>query len=264
MFLNADKPANICEQDIETPWLTGQTIDFINQAVGPWMVHVSYKKPHWPYIVPSPYHNMFGPNHVPPAKCHEVEREDRHPVYGAYMGNKIASAFQREDVRDKVLPAYMGLIKQCDGQLGRLLDHLEATGRMKDTMIVLTSDHGGYLGDHWLGKKYLFHEASVKVPLIICDPRNQADATRGAICDALVKSIDLAATFVEVAGGPVPDHILGGRSLIPWLCGEMPTWREYVISEYDYSATPQAMMLGVELRDAPYAVRFARGPRRIL
>ena len=46
MFLNADKPANICEQDIETPWLTGQTIDFINQAVGPWMAHVSYIKPH--------------------------------------------------------------------------------------------------------------------------------------------------------------------------------------------------------------------------
>ena len=115
---------------------------------------------------------MFGPNHVPPAKCHEVEREDRHPVYGACMGNKIASAFQWEDVRDKVASAYMGLIKQCDGQLGRLLDHLEATGRMKDTMIVLTSDHGDYFGDHWLGKKDLFHEASVKVPLIICDPRN--------------------------------------------------------------------------------------------
>ena len=250
MFRNADKPANICEQDSETPWLTGQTIDFIDQAEGPWMAHVSYIKPHWPYIVPAPYHNMFGSNHVKPARRHEVEREDPHPVYGAYMGNKVASAFQREDVRAKVIPAYMGLIKQCDDQLGRLLDHLEATGRMQDTMIVLTSDHGDYLGDHWLGEKDLFHEASVKVPLIIYDPRDQADATRDTACDALVESIDLAATFVEVAGGPVPDHILEGRSLMPWLFGETPTWRKYVISEYDYSATPHALELGVEPRDA--------------
>ena len=250
MFRNADKPANICERDSETPWLTGQTIDFIDQAEGPWMAHVSYIKPHWPYIVPAPYHNMFGSNHVKPARRHEVEREDPHPVYGAYMGNKVASAFQREDVRDKVIPAYMGLIKQCDDQLGRLLDHLEATGRMQDTMIVLTSDHGDYLGDHWLGEKDLFHEASVKVPLIIYDPRVEADATRGTTCDALVESIDLAATFVEVAGGPVPDHILEGRSLMPWLCGETPDWRKYVISEYDYSSTPQAAKLGVAPRDA--------------
>ena len=250
MFRNADKPANIREQDSETPWLTGQTIDFIDQAEGPWMAHVSYIKPHWPYIVPAPYHNMFGSNHVKPARRHEVEREDPHPVYGAYMGNKVASAFQREDVRDKVIPAYMGLIKQCDDQLGRLLDHLEATGRMQDTMIVLTSDHGDYLGDHWLGEKDLFHEASVKVPLIIYDPRVEADATRGTTCDALVESIDLAATFVEVAGGPVPDHILEGRSLMPWLCGETPDWRKYVISEYDYSSTPQAAKLGVAPRDA--------------
>ena len=250
MFRNADKPANIREEDSETPWLTGQTIDFIDQAEGPWMAHVSYIKPHWPYIVPSPYHNMFGPSHVPPARRHLVEQESPHPVYGAYMDNKVSSAFQREEVRDKVIPAYMGLIKQCDDQLGRLLDHLEATGRMQDTMIVLTSDHGDYLGDHWLGEKDLFHEASVKVPLIIYDPRDQADATRGTICDALVESIDLAATFVEAAGGPVPDHILEGRSLMPWLCGETPTWRKYVISEYDYSATPHAVELGVELRDA--------------
>ena len=250
MFRNADKPANIREQDSETPWLTGQTIDFIDQAEGPWMAHVSYIKPHWPYIVPSPYHNMFGPSHVPPARRHLVEQESPHPVYGAYMDNKVSSAFQREEVRDKVIPAYMGLIKQCDDQLGRLLDHLEATGRMQDTMIVLTSDHGDYLGDHWLGEKDLFHEASVKVPLIIYDPRDQADATRGTTCDALVESIDLAATFVEAAGGPVPDHILEGRSLMPWLCGETPTWRKYVISEYDYSATPHAVELGLEPRDA--------------
>lgn len=250
MFRNADQPANIREEDSETPWLTTQTIEFMEQAKGPWCAHVSFIKPHWPYIVPAPYHNMFGPDDVPPARRHDVEREDPHPVYGAYQNNKIAQAFHRDEVRDKVIPAYMGLIKQCDDQLGRLLDHLEATDTLKDTMIVLTSDHGDYLGDHWMGEKDLFHEQSVKVPLIIYDPRDSANATRGTACDALMESIDLAATFVDAAGDKVPDHIIEGRSLLPWLRGETPDWREFVISEYDYSATPQCVKLGLEPRDA--------------
>jgi arylsulfatase A-like enzyme len=75
---------------------------------------------------------------------------------------------------------------------------------MEDTMIVLTSDHGDYLGDHWLGEKDLFHEPSVKIPLIVYDPRREADATRGTTCDALVESIDLAATFVEAPAARCP------------------------------------------------------------
>lgn len=250
MFDNADKPANIREEDSETPWLTSETIRFLEQAEGPWCAHVSYIKPHWPYIVPAPYHAMYGPEHVPPATRHPAEREDPHPVYGAYMDNKIAAAFQQDEVRDKVIPAYMGLIKQCDDQLGRLLDHLEQSGQMKDTMIVLTSDHGDYLGDHWLGEKDLFHEQSVKVPMIIYDPRAEADATRGTVCEALTQAIDLAPTFVEAAGGTVPDHILEGRSLTPYLHGLPVEDRDYVISEYDYSATPQGLKLGLEPRDA--------------
>lgn len=254
MFKNADKAANIREDDSETPWLTTKTIEFMDEKSGdgssPWMAHVSFIKPHWPYIVPAPYHNMYGANHVPAPTRHAVEQDNPQPVFGAYMQNKIANAFQQEEVRQKVIPAYMGLIKQCDDQLGRLLDHMEAQSTLKDTMIVLTSDHGDYLGDHWLGEKDLFHEQSVKVPMIIYDPRAEADAARGTVCDALVESIDLAPTFVEFAGGKVADHILEGRSLTPWLHGETPDWRTFAISEYDYSATPQAVKLGLEPRDA--------------
>ncbi len=250
IFRNADKPANIREEDSETPWLTTKTLEFLDEKKGPWLAHVSYIKPHWPYIVPAPYHNMYNETHVPPPLRHEVELENPQDVFGAYQGNKIAQAFQKDEVRQKVIPAYMGLIKQCDDQLGRILDHLEKTGQMDNTMIVLTSDHGDYLGDHWLGEKDLFHEQSVKIPLIIYDPREEADSTRGTVCDALVESIDLAATFVDAAGGTVPDHIIEGRSLLPWLRGEVPEWREFVISEFDYSVTPMSVQLGLEPRDA--------------
>jgi len=252
IFRNADKPANIKETDSETPWLTRKTIEFMDAMQGkdPWCAHVSYIKPHWPYIVPEPYHDMFGPNHVPAPTRDEVELENPQPVFGAYQQNKIAQAFHKDEVRQKVIPAYMGLIKQCDDQLGHILDYLEETGQIKDTMIVLTSDHGDYLGDHWMGEKDLFHDPSVKIPMIIYDPRSDCDATRGTTCDALVESIDLTATFIEAAGGTVPDHIVEGRSLLPWLQGDTPAWRKYAISEYDYSVTPQAVKLGVEPRDA--------------
>ncbi|WP_298984838.1 sulfatase-like hydrolase/transferase [uncultured Roseibium sp.] len=250
MFDNADKAANIREEDSETPWLTSQAIAFIEQAKGTWCAHVSYIKPHWPYIVPAPYHEMFGKNHVPQAQRHALERENAHPVYAAYMESKISEAFQQDAVREKVIPAYMGLIKQCDDQLGRLLDYLEESGQLKDTMIVLTSDHGDYLGDHWLGEKDLFHEQSVKVPLIIHDPREEAQATRGTTCDALVEAIDLLPTFVQAAGGKVPDHILEGRSLEPFLHGKATQTRDFVISEFDYSPTPQCVKLDLEPRDA--------------
>lgn len=250
-FQNADKPANIREEDSETPWLTDRALEFLQTAQGPWCAHVSYIKPHWPYIVPAPYHAMFGPDDVPAAVRDDSERVDPHPVYGAFMDNNIGRSFSRDEVRQKVIPAYMGLIKQCDDQLGRILDHLEETEKMDDTMIVLTSDHGDYLGDHWLGEKDLFHQQSVKIPMIIYDPHDAANATRGTTCDALVEAIDLAATFVDAAGGEVPDHIIEGRSLTPFLHGFGPEkWRKVVISEYDYSVTPMREKLGIRSRDA--------------
>jgi arylsulfatase A-like enzyme len=251
LMKNADMPANVREEDSETPWLTSRTIDFIEeQGDEPWLAHVSYIKPHWPYIVPAPYHRMYGHNEIQPLNRADGEMDNPHPVYEGFATNRIGKAFQRAEVREVVIPAYMSLIKQCDDQLGRLLKHLEDTDRMKDTMIVLTSDHGDYLGDHFMGEKDLFHDCSSKVPLIIYDPSAAADCTRGSVCDELVESIDCAATFIETAGGEVPDHIVEGRSLVPFLHGEKPDdWREFAISEYDYSMTPAAAKLGFKPRD---------------
>jgi arylsulfatase A-like enzyme len=168
------------------------------------------------------------------------------------MGQRVAGAFSRDEVRAEVIPVYMGLIKQIDDQLGRLFGFMKERGLFENTLIVFTSDHGDYLGDHWLGEKDLFHEPSVKVPLIVCDPSAQADAARGSVCDELVEAIDLAPTFLEVLGGDPAEqsHRLEGRSLVPFLRGRAPaSWRSHVISEYDY-ALPVSARLDVEPRDA--------------
>ncbi|NOD85133.1 sulfatase-like hydrolase/transferase [Ruegeria sp. HKCCD6119] len=248
---NSSEPANIAEEDSETPYLTTRGIEFMNSHDGPWCCHLSYIKPHWPYIVPEPYASMYGPEHVVPVVRSETERKNAHPVLKAFMDTKVGQAFSRKDVREAVIPAYMGLIKQADDQMGRLFDWMEKTGRMDDTMIVLTSDHGDFLGDHWMGEKTFFHDASTKMPLIIYDPSPEADVTRGTTCDALVESIDLVPTFLELAGGEKAGHILEGHSLLPILHGQSDkTPRQVAICEYDYSASPIAQRLNASVRDA--------------
>jgi arylsulfatase A-like enzyme len=171
-----------------------------------------------------------------PAVRSEKERQEAHPVFAAYMDLRYSRNMARDEAREKVIPTYMGLIKQIDDQMGVLMAFLEARGLLDTTMIVFTSDHGDYLGDHWMGEKDLFHDQSAKIPLIVIDPSQAADSTRGTVSDALVEAIDLAPTFLSYLGGTPPGHILEGRSLLPLLHGEQPAdWRKTVFSEYDYS-----------------------------
>ncbi|MGP9642420.1 MULTISPECIES: sulfatase-like hydrolase/transferase [Halomonas] len=249
---NSHLPARVREEDSETAYTTNRAMDFIQEASGtPWCLHLSYIKPHWPYMAPAPYHNMYGKEDIVPAIRSDKERRDTHPVLNAFMQHSESIEFSKEEVRERVIPTYMGMITQLDDHIGRLVGFLEERGELENTVIVLTSDHGDYLGDHWLGEKELFHEPSAKIPMIIFDPRSQAEATRGTRFDNLVEAIDLVPTFIDVAGGnsQMLDYRLEGRSLQPLVHNEKPSqWRNYAFSESDYAWRParQALNLSVE------------------
>jgi arylsulfatase A-like enzyme len=243
LLTHGDKPARIPEEHSETPYTT--LADGRN-----WCLHLSYIKPHWPYIVPAPYHAMYGAADIMPPVRDAAERADPHPVYRALMGQRVARNFSRDEIRARVIPAYMGLVKQIDDQLGVLFRFLDERGLSASTMIVFTSDHGDYLGDHWLGEKDFFHDCTVKVPLIVADPSPQAAATRGTASDALVEAVDLAPSFIEYCGGAVKPHVVEGRSLLPLLRGETPAdWRRHVFSEYDYAMLEARLTLNQPIRD---------------
>lgn len=169
------------------------------------------------------------------------------------MQLEYSQSYADEANRLKILPAYMGLIRQIDDELGRLFDYLDSQGLMETTMIVFTSDHGDYLGDHWLGEKDLFHEASVKIPLIVMNPDQQADSTRGTTRQELVEAIDLLPSFVAFCGGKVCEERLEGHSLLPLLTtAQTPAdWRDYTVSETDYSDRGARTILD----QAPYDCR---------
>ena len=234
---NSNKPARVKEEHSETAFMTNRSMEFIQESdERPWFLHLSYIKPHWPYIAPAPYHNMYSSNQFYPVHRRDTEKEIDHPVYKAFIENNISKTFSKEEVRNTVLSGYMGLIKQIDDNLGRLFNFLEEKNYMKNTMIVFTSDHGDYQGDHWLGEKELFHEQSVRVPLIIYDPSKTANLTRGRREKKLVESIDLLPTFLEALSCSTSTHRLEGNSLMPILQDRpVRKWRESVFSEIDYS-----------------------------
>jgi arylsulfatase A-like enzyme len=252
---HARLPVRIREIDSETPYMTRRAIEFIAaQGDRPWCLHLSYIKPHWPYVAPAPYNDIYAEGDILPANRARGERDNQHPVYAAYGKAEESVSFSREEVRRTVIPTYMGLVKQIDDQLGVLFRFLEEQGRLDDTLIVFTSDHGDYLGDHWLGDKELFHDASARVPLIVYDPDPAADPTRGTVDSRLVEAIDLLPTFLDALGITQPRHLLEGRSLRPLLHGTVPDrWREAVFSELDYSFREARLLLGLPV-DACRAV----------
>ncbi|MEM7209757.1 MAG: alkaline phosphatase family protein [Pseudomonadota bacterium] len=260
LWAHADKPARIPNEHAETPYMTRRAMDFIREAKAdgrPWSMHLSYIKPHWPYMVSAPYHDMYCTEHLLPVVRDESERQSPHPLNRAFMDMKFSKNFSRDEVRERVIPAYMGLIKQIDDQLGLLFSFLKENGLWDSTMIIFSSDHGEYLGDHWLGEKYLYHEQSMRIPLIVYDPSPEADQSRGCASDELVELIDVAPTLVDFFGGKPATHILEGRSLTPLLRGDKPSeWREAVFSEYDYSFDPARLAVGVSARDARIFIVF--------
>lgn len=218
---NARYPALVAEPHSETAYMTDQALGFMRKMGDePWVLHLSYVKPHWPYIAPAPYHNMYGVDQCLPVVRNEAEKRDAHPVVAAYRQQEESQSFATDECVRTVRPAYQGLITQLDDHLGRLFEHMESAGRMRDTLIVLTADHGDFLGDHWLGEKELFYETIQRVPFIVADPSPEADASRGRAETRMVESVDVLPTFLDALGLPQAGHRLEGRSLLPLLHGE--------------------------------------------
>ena len=242
---NVHLPARVAEEHSETAYMTRVAMRFIEeQGDKPWFLHLSYVKPHWPYMAPAPYHNMYGADDCLSLNRDERELVDQHPVLAAYRQHEEAQAFGRPEVPGHVRPAYMGLIRQVDDWLGRLFDHLKRLGRFDDTLIFFTSDHGDFLGDHWLGEKEMFYEEAQRVPFIVYDPDPAADATRGTVDQRFVEAIDVVPTCLEALGQPASEHLVEGRSLLPLLRGTATeTWRDAVFSELDYAFRTARLIL---------------------
>ncbi len=129
------------------------------------------------------------------------------------------------------LRAYSRMVTGIDREIGRFLEELEKAGLSDNTIIVYSADNGYHFGNRGLSGKWSHFEESIRVPLIIADPR-VADAQRGKVTDAMALNLDLPSTFLDWAGVNVPDRYQG-RSLRPLVeAGKPADWRTESFHEH--------------------------------
>jgi hypothetical protein len=132
---------------------------------------------------------------------------------------------------DTNLRAYFRMVSGIDAAIGRFLAALQEAGLAENTILVYSADNGYHMGNRGLAGKWSHFEESLRVPLIICDPRAPA-AQQGQVTEALALNLDLPSTFLDWAGVPVPERYQG-RSLQPIVAGRQPSdWRTETYHEH--------------------------------
>jgi arylsulfatase A-like enzyme len=241
----SDAPPAYSKDQTQTAFVTDEFIRWLGeQDEGrPWFAHVSYLRPHPPFIVPPPYNTMFSPDEVDGFTRAATADEEaaQHPLLDFILRTKMTDGFVQgapgrvRDLSERALrqikATYWGMIAEVDAQIGRALDAVKAKGDWADTLVVFTSDHAEMLGDHWTLGKGGYFDQSQHVPLVIRDPEASA---RGAKVAAFTESIDILPTMLERMGVSMRHH-LDGQTLSPYLAGKAPAdERDAVHWEYDF------------------------------
>jgi choline-sulfatase len=178
----------------------------------PWMLYVGFASPHFPYVLPRKYFDLYPDECVPPRKLHPDNGYVRHPWLDAseeYWGQE--NLFTDESEKRLAIRAYYGLCSFLDDQIGMVLDALTYYGLADTTRIIYSSDHGDNVGarGQW-GKSNLYEECT-KIPMIIAGP----DVPEGKVCKTPVTLLDCYQTIVQGVGLPMEEdeQDLPGKSL---------------------------------------------------
>jgi arylsulfatase A-like enzyme len=209
----------------------------------PFCLSLSFKSPHPPWSDFDPaYRELYKGEPMPIAASAEDAAELPEFLRSSRGGVFFAKTPNRERAIEAMTRRYYRLVTGLDAQVGRLLDALERRGLRENTVVVFSSDNGSFLGEHGLTGKWLMYEESIRVPLVIADPRAPA-ARRGARVERLALNIDLAPTLLDLAGVTAP-AAMQGASLVPLVQGRDVVWREDFA--YEMPALPEEGVPGCE------------------
>jgi arylsulfatase A-like enzyme len=254
-------PLAITAEDNETHYMVNRCIDWIETQSKPWVTHLSLLRPHPPFASPEPYNSLHDPEEMPePSRLGSADEEAlQHPLVDYYIHhhNRFRAPDSRRQTQQDMVH-YFGMMQEVDDSLGRLFESIKARGDWESTLIIFTSDHGEQLGDHWLMSKHGYFDQSYHIPLIIRDPRSEADASRGKQIHGFSENVDLMPTMLDWLGIDIPSQC-DGFSLLPALrSGEMPTgWRQEVFWECDFRNVRDDSMekhLGITLHQCNLSV----------
>ncbi len=241
------------EEFHHTHWIGERTIANIEQCVEadqPFFLWASFFDPHPPYAVPEPWASMYDPADVQPGRYREGEFADMPPHFArtretqpdfsdyAEPGGQDLHGFHSHLHDDaemrRSIASYYGMMSLIDAEIGRILDYLDKAGLAENTLVVFTSDHGHFLGQHGLIAKGPFHyEDVLRVPMIV---RYPGCVPAGETSDALQSLVDYPQTWLAAAGIDAPGVMQGVDQLPVW-CGEEAAARDHVLVENRHNPT---------------------------
>jgi arylsulfatase A-like enzyme len=226
-------------------WIGNQTIDYLRaHRDEPFCAWVSFPDPHHPFDAPEPWSRLHHPDEVDIPE-HRTRDLDRRPWWHRAsvesvpnltgellkMRTEYSRIGELTDEQLRELTAnYYGMISLIDHNVGRIMIELEELGLAENTIVIYTTDHGDFLGDHGLVLKGpMMYDGLMRVGLIMRGPGIEA----GRVITDPVSTLDLCATILDY-GNATPDGELDSTSLRPLLEGEES--REFAYNEWDLRA----------------------------
>jgi len=227
-------------------WIAERTNALIEEADSqnkPFFLWASFPDPHPPYLVPEPWASMYDPSEMEPGELLPDEHEANPPHFGLAQEEKPDYSAWKEtqwgnhgfqshrhtrEAFQKDMAVYYGMTSFMDQQIGRILQKLDDLGLADNTLVVFSTDHGHFLGQHGLIAKGAFHyEDLIRVPFLARWPKGVdeqgKEITRipaGHVSSSLQSTVDLAPTFLTAAGLPIPGLMQGYDQTLDW-CGSV-------------------------------------------
>ena len=225
-----------------TDLLTDYALDFIEERDDdkPFFVYLSHKAVHAEFYPSERHDGMYADSYLAkPASMKNIEqnyagkpnwvREQRYSWHGVdYMYHNRDD--HPQDL-DEIITEYSETLMGVDDSINRVLDYLEENGLAENTLVIYMGDNGFMLGEHGLIDKRQAYEESMRVPMIAWAP---GFIEAGSTIDENILNIDLAPTFLDLAGGSMPaDHVVDGRSFLSVLeNGSADQWRTSFVYQY--------------------------------
>lgn len=217
------------------------------------------KEGHYPY--PASAENLYESIQLPNPRLSDPEIFEKHPDFLKHSLNR-ERYYWRWDTPEKYqtnMRAYYRMISGYDQVIKRIREALTENGLDQNTIIIYTADNGYYMGDRGFAGKWSHYEESLRVPLIIYDPR-QAQKEKFRTNGELVLNIDLPATMLDYAGLPIPETYQG-RSLLPLMHQEdVAAWRADFVHEHRMDHPQIPKYVGIHSERYVYANYYEQDP----
>jgi len=215
---------------------------------------------HYPY--PKSVAHMYEHTEIPKPPLNDPEIYEKHPEFLKNSLNR-ERYFWRWDTEEKYqinIRAYFRMISGYDNVMNRVLTALKEKGLDKNTIIIYSADNGYYMGNRGFAGKWTHYEESLRVPLIIFDPRMSPQDV-GKTSDKVALNIDIAATILDIAGISIP-QLYNGKSLLPIVNNEeIETWRERFLIEHRMEHNKLPKYVGVHEQRYVYVNYYEQNPQ---